>query len=98
MTLGTTVASSIAAGDSASQRRIACATITGTTVERYDFFICATSAGRVSSSGEAYLRWGWRVPSLVSVVLVVVGFLIRRSVEESPEIAKRGELSGRGPA
>ncbi|WGW10621.1 MFS transporter [Saxibacter everestensis] len=48
----------------------------------------------VISPGEAYLQWGWRVPFLVSVVLIVVGFVIRRSVEESPvftEIAKRGK-------
>lgn len=47
----------------------------------------------VISPGEAYLQWGWRVPFLVSVVLIVVGFVIRRSVEESPvftEIAERG--------
>ena len=48
----------------------------------------------VISPGEAYLQWGWRVPFLLSVVLIVVGFLIRRSVEESPvftEIAQRGK-------
>ncbi len=46
------------------------------------------------SPGEAYLQWGWRVPFLVSVVLIVVGFVIRRSVAESPvfaEIARRGK-------
>ena len=46
------------------------------------------------SPGAAYLQWGWRVPFLVSIVLIVVGFLIRRSVAESPvfaEIAKRGK-------
>lgn len=48
----------------------------------------------VISPGDAYLQWGWRVPFLVSVVLIVVGFVIRRSVEESPvftEIAERGK-------
>jgi MFS family permease len=48
----------------------------------------------VISPGAAYLEWGWRVPFLVSVVLIVVGFVIRRSVEESPvfaEIAERGK-------
>ncbi|QIM15415.1 MHS family MFS transporter [Leucobacter insecticola] len=48
----------------------------------------------VISPGDAFLQWGWRVPFLVSVVLIVVGFLIRRSVSESPvfaEIAKRGK-------
>ena len=48
----------------------------------------------VISPGEAYLEWGWRIPFLVSVVLIVVGFVVRRSVDESPvfaEIAKRGK-------
>ncbi|MEZ2389213.1 MFS transporter [bacterium RCC_150] len=36
--------------------------------------------------------WGWRVPFLLSVVLIVVGYLIRRAVGESPvfkEIVQR---------
>ncbi|MCP2032241.1 MFS family permease [Okibacterium sp. HSC-33S16] len=50
----------------------------------------------VISPGEAFLEWGWRVPFLLSVVLVVVGMIVRRTVEESPvfkEIAKRKERS-----
>ena len=35
-------------------------------------------------SEEAFLAWGWRIPFLVSVLLIVVGFVIRRSVDESP--------------
>ncbi|MCI9888643.1 MHS family MFS transporter [Micrococcales bacterium 31B] len=31
-----------------------------------------------------FLDWGWRVPFLFSIVLIFVGYLIRRSVEESP--------------
>ncbi|MDQ0380311.1 MFS transporter [Amycolatopsis thermophila] len=34
--------------------------------------------------GEAFLEWGWRVPFLLSVVLIVAGVYIRRRVEESP--------------
>jgi len=48
----------------------------------------------VISPGDAYLQWGWRVPFLASALLIVVGFMIRRSVAESPvfmEIAKRGK-------
>lgn len=37
-----------------------------------------------SMSSEAFLAWGWRVPFLLSVVLIGVGYFIRRSVEESP--------------
>ena len=48
----------------------------------------------VISPGAEYLEWGWRVPFLLSIVLIVVGFVIRRSVDESPvfaEIAARGK-------
>lgn len=43
---------------------------------------------------EAFLSWGWRVPFLLSAVLVVVGLYIRLNVGESPEFekaAKRGD-------
>jgi metabolite-proton symporter len=33
---------------------------------------------------ERFLEWGWRVPFLLSIVLVAIGGSIRRSVEESP--------------
>ncbi|WP_125614756.1 MFS transporter [Specibacter cremeus] len=35
-------------------------------------------------SHEQFLAFGWRVPFLASAVLVVVGFLIRRSLDETP--------------
>ncbi|GGN04545.1 MFS transporter [Lentzea pudingi] len=35
-------------------------------------------------SDEAFLAWGWRVPFLLSGVLVVIGLWIRLSVSESP--------------
>ncbi|WP_286957566.1 MFS transporter [Brevibacterium sp. UBA7493] len=44
--------------------------------------------------GDAFLQWGWRIPFLFSIVLIGVGYWIRRSVEESPvfaEIAERRE-------
>ncbi|WP_022870439.1 MFS transporter [Yaniella halotolerans] len=34
--------------------------------------------------GDAFLEWGWRVPFLLSIVLVLVGLFVRSSVEESP--------------
>ena len=37
-----------------------------------------------SMSEDAFLSWGWRVPFLVSVLLIVVGWVIRRAVAESP--------------
>jgi MFS transporter, MHS family, shikimate and dehydroshikimate transport protein len=33
---------------------------------------------------ESFLSWGWRVPFLLSIVLVVTGLAIRRHVEETP--------------
>jgi MFS family permease len=33
---------------------------------------------------QAMIEWGWRIPFLFSIVLIVVGAAIRRSVEESP--------------
>ncbi|MDN5796468.1 MAG: MHS family MFS transporter [Intrasporangium sp.] len=42
--------------------------------------------------GPAFHDWGWRVPFLLSVVLIWVGYFVRRRVEESPvftEIAER---------
>ncbi|WP_416047575.1 MFS transporter [Cupriavidus basilensis] len=34
---------------------------------------------------DALLQWGWRLPFLASAVLLAVGFVIRLSVNESPE-------------
>lgn len=43
---------------------------------------------------EWFLEWGWRIPFLLSIVLILIGHYIRRRVEESPvftEIAERKE-------
>ena len=37
---------------------------------------------------EAFLSWGWRVPFLVSFVLVLIGLYVRLRVLESPEFAQ----------
>src|SRR5438874_9902345 len=39
-------------------------------------------------SGEQFLTWGWRVPFLLSVVLVGVGLWIRLGIQETPVFAK----------
>ena len=41
--------------------------------------------------GDAFLAWGWRVPFLLSVVLILVGWYVRRRVEESPVFAELAE-------
>lgn len=33
---------------------------------------------------DAYMEWGWRVPFLLSFILVLIGYMIRRTVDESP--------------
>ncbi|SFM60392.1 Predicted arabinose efflux permease, MFS family [Pseudonocardia ammonioxydans] len=38
-------------------------------------------------SEDAFLSWGWRVPFLLSVILLVVGTVIRLRLSESPEFA-----------
>jgi metabolite-proton symporter len=35
-------------------------------------------------SDEAFLSWGWRIPFLLSAVLIVVGLWVRLTVSESP--------------
>ena len=44
---------------------------------------------------KAFLDWGWRVPFLLSVALVIAGFYIRAGVKETPvfeELKKSGQL------
>jgi metabolite-proton symporter len=45
---------------------------------------------------EDFLNWGWRVPFLLSIVLILVGFYIRARVSETPAfsaIAARNKLA-----
>ena len=35
-------------------------------------------------SEQAFLDWGWRIPFLLSAVLVIIGLWVRLSIEESP--------------
>ena len=37
---------------------------------------------------EAFLAWGWRIPFLLSAVVVLVGVIIRSRLPESPEFEK----------
>jgi metabolite-proton symporter len=39
-------------------------------------------------SGDGFLFWGWRVPFLLSLVLVAVGFYIRIGILETPVFAR----------
>ncbi len=37
---------------------------------------------------EQFLAWGWRIPFLLSIVLIALGFYIRNAVNESPVFAE----------
>ena len=43
---------------------------------------------RLSMSPEAFAAWGWRVPFLISIILLAVSIWIRLSLQESPAFAK----------
>ncbi|HZK31295.1 MAG TPA: MFS transporter, partial [Corynebacterium sp.] len=49
-------------------------------------------------STEQFEAWGWRIPFLFSIVLIAVGFLIRRLVEESPVFAEMEQLKKKSSA
>ncbi|MEZ0484151.1 MFS transporter [Fibrella aquatica] len=43
---------------------------------------------RKSLSKEAFDDWGWRVPFLVSIIMVFISYIIRKNMHESPLFAK----------
>ena len=43
---------------------------------------------------EAFNSWGWRVPFLLSFVVIVAGYIIRREVEETPAFAEESQHGG----
>src|ERR1700710_2813184 len=40
---------------------------------------------------ESFNSWGWRIPFLLSFVVIVAGYIIRREVDETPAFAKEDE-------
>ena len=44
---------------------------------------------------EQFLAWGWRMPFLLSIVLVVVGLVIRVRILETPAFARVKETAPR---
>ncbi len=40
---------------------------------------------------EAFNSWGWRIPFLLSFVVIMAGYIIRREVDETPAFAEVGE-------
>ena len=44
--------------------------------------------GASAISGDRFLTWGWRVPFLLSIVLVALGLYIRLGIQETPVFAR----------
>ena len=40
---------------------------------------------------DAFNTWGWRVPFLLSVVVIIAGYIIRRKVDETPAFAEESQ-------
>lgn len=49
-------------------------------------------------SDEAFLSWGWRIPFLLSIILVFIGLWIRTSISESPVFRAAQEQAEREAA
>ncbi len=47
---------------------------------------------------EQFEAWGWRIPFISSVVLIFLGFYIRRLVEESPVFSEMQEMKQKASA
>ncbi|GAA1756748.1 MULTISPECIES: MFS transporter [Streptomonospora] len=58
--------------------------------------------GASTMTAEAFAEWGWRIGFLASVVLIAVGYVIRRRISESPlfeeERRKRAEGAAEAPS
>lgn len=46
-------------------------------------------------SPQDFEAWGWRIPFIASILLIVVGFFVRRTVEESPAFTQMQHLKAR---
>src|SRR5439155_3029800 len=42
-------------------------------------------------SPESFMSWGWRVPFLLSVVVIIAGYIIRSKVDETPAFAEESQ-------
>jgi MFS family permease len=47
---------------------------------------------------EAFNTWGWRIPFLLSILVIIAGYIIRRRVEETPAFAAESQLGDRARA
>ena len=47
---------------------------------------------------DAFIAYGWRIAFLISIVLVVIGFVVRLKVEETPEFTEVDRLAKKSSA
>ncbi len=40
---------------------------------------------------EAFNSWGWRIPFLASIIVIIAGYIIRREVDETPAFAEEAQ-------
>jgi MFS family permease len=67
------------------------------------FTLSGTQAGQILATAaflpvaalpeDSLLAWGWRIPFWASAVVVVVGYLIRRRLDETPVFEQQDEVS-----
>ncbi len=46
---------------------------------------------------DQFNSWGWRVPFILSFVVIIVGWIIRREVDETPAFTQEGAAKPRSP-
>ena len=43
---------------------------------------------------DAFMSWGWRIPFLLSLVVIIAGYIIRREVDETPAFTEESAEGG----
>jgi len=46
---------------------------------------------------DAFNSWGWRIPFLLSFIVIVAGYIIRKEVDETPAFAEEGAAKPKAP-
>ncbi len=46
---------------------------------------------------EAFMSYGWRIPFLLSFVVIIAGYIIRREVDETPAFKEEGAAKPKSP-
>lgn len=47
---------------------------------------------------DDFNSWGWRIPFLLSFVVIIIGYIIRKEVDETPAFAEEGEQGAKPKA